>query len=104
MTPEALSVALQVVSAIRYAVTYTPIVAELTPVAVHAAPVAGSVVSTRYIHPNDVPSATEPLSTVVAPLLSCTAPERAPASDLLTKPRVVTATVLVGVTPSAAML
>jgi hypothetical protein len=74
-----------------------------TATGVHAAPVAGSVVSVRHSQPNDELSAVLVLCTVVAPLLSCTAPLRVPASDFWMNPRVVTATTLTGVAASAAM-
>jgi hypothetical protein len=46
----------------------------------------------------------EVLCAVVTPLFSCTAPDRAPASDFSTNPLVVTATTLVGVGEAAAMV
>src|SRR4051812_46165489 len=87
----------------NYALTCTPTFTELTPVGVHAAPVAGSTVSVRHMFIHVVASVALPLSTVVPPLLSSTLPEREPASLLLTNARVVTATVPAGVTPIGAI-
>jgi hypothetical protein len=72
-------------------------VAALTALAPHAAPVFGSVVSVRHVHWKPVVSVNVDEATVVPPLLIWTAAVRDPASLFCIYARAVTAIVLVGV-------
>jgi hypothetical protein len=85
-------------------VTFGPICTLFTAAAVHAADVFGSLSSVRHNHPHDELSNVAVLATVTAPLFSCTAAPRVPASLFCKNPRVVTATTDTGVTAIGAMV